>query len=93
MRGCEKRIYYIRDAGSEVFEEAYLVLRRKRRDPGPADDGDMAREAERILRAAGEHFRQTRAPIRRLPSPLAFMLGAASSSALIGTVALIIGLS
>ena len=47
MRGCEKRMVFLRHADSELFEEAYFVMRRDARRP---DYRDMVAEAERILR-------------------------------------------
>ena len=96
-RGCERRIYYVRNADSPCFEEAYLVLRRSREGkPGPVrlSSRTMAEEAERIIReSAGRYMREKkRAPIHRLSPPLAFALGAGASSIVIGAAALIGGL-
>ena len=92
MRGCEKKIYYVKNAESPYFEEAYFILRR---DPGTAATaGTLAEEADRIIHETGGRFEKAgRAPIHRLPPALAFALGAVASSALIGTVALIVGLA
>lgn len=47
IKGCERRIIYIRDTGSAVFKEAYFVLR----DGAPSvPERDMVAEAERIIR-------------------------------------------
>lgn len=47
IKGCERRIIYIRDTGSPVFKEAYFVLR----DGAPSvPERDMVAEAERIIR-------------------------------------------
>ena len=48
MRGCEKRMVFLRHADSELFEEAYFVMRRDiARRPAHRD---MVAEAERILK-------------------------------------------
>jgi hypothetical protein len=94
LRGCERRIYYVRDAGSPYFEEAYLVLKpagkRGREDAREAKT--LAEEAERIIRESGGRYlnrRKPAPPVSRLSPPLAFFLGAGASSVLIGGAALI----
>ncbi|MBQ3708941.1 MAG: hypothetical protein II889_13710 [Clostridia bacterium] len=96
-RGAEKRIFHVKDPKSPYFEEAWFVMRRgagKRRGL-PTASSTLAEEADRIIRAceAAVCPPKASAPIHRLPPPLAFALGAASSSAVIGTVALIVGLA
>ncbi|MBR5367447.1 MAG: hypothetical protein IK132_14480 [Clostridia bacterium] len=94
IRGAEKRIIHIRDPHSPYFEEVWLVLRHGAGKRKSVPSATLAEEAERIIRGCEGYFapRKPRAPIHRLPPPLAFALGAASSSALIGTVALLVGL-
>lgn len=47
LKGCERRIIYIRDTGSPLFKEAYFILR----DSAPAvRKSDMVAEATRIIR-------------------------------------------
>ena len=111
LRGCQKRIYHMKNIGGKYFEEAYLVLKDdvlRKHDSGMQKNGyqqlldditgkesahGLAAEAEIIVRQALEYFtpQKNKNPFRS--RGLAFALGAASSSALIGTVALIIGLS
>ncbi len=97
MRGCRKQMYYMKNPGGRYFEEVYFVLKPGASDrPALLTDPDLAGEAERIVRDAVDSL-----PCRRRPngaerhSPVsrgvAFALGAASSSAVIGTVALILG--
>ena len=47
VRGCQKRIVYLKSTGSEVFSDAYFVVR----DEALANIGecDMVKEANRIL--------------------------------------------
>ena len=47
VRGCQKKMVYLKNTGSEVFCEAYFVVR----DDALAsvDECDMIREANRIL--------------------------------------------
>ena len=47
VRGCQKKIVYLKNTGSEVFDEAYFVVR----DGALANKSecDMVEEANRIL--------------------------------------------
>ena len=47
VRGCQKRIIYLKSTGSEVFDEAYFVVR----DEALSEVGecDMVKEANKIL--------------------------------------------
>ncbi len=47
VRGCQKKIVYLKSTGSEVFDEAYFVVR----DGALANKGecDMIEEANKIL--------------------------------------------
>lgn len=54
IKGCERRIIYVRDTGSPVFREAYFVLR----DGAPSvPEKDMVAEAERIIRERAQPHR------------------------------------
>lgn len=48
VRGCQKKIIYLKSTGSEVFDEAYFVVS----DKAPEEfkgECDMVEEANRIL--------------------------------------------
>ena len=47
VRGCQKKMVYLKSTGSDVFEEAYFVVR----DGALAgvDECDMVKEANKIL--------------------------------------------
>lgn len=49
IRGCEKRIYYVKNTESELFDEAYLILRRGV-GGSCATPRELEREAMRIVR-------------------------------------------
>ena len=50
MRGSEKKIIYVKDTGSKIFEEAYFVIRRGVDEgEGRPSENDMVREATRIV--------------------------------------------
>ena len=48
VRGCQKKIIYLKNTGSEVFEEAYFLISDKG-DTESIDEDDMIEEAGRIL--------------------------------------------
>jgi len=94
MHGYQKRMYCMKNVGGLYFEEVYFILKKTAPDAhSPLGSSDLAGEAERIVREASESLpcrRSSRMPV--IGRAAAFALGAASSSALIGTIALILGL-
>lgn len=93
MHGCQKRMYCMKNIGGLYFEEVYFILKKTAPDERSSlADRDLAREAERIVREASVTLPCTSVPRRHvIGRGAAFALGAASSSALIGTIALIMG--
>ena len=88
VRGCEKRIYYVKNPESEIFDEAYLILRRQERGKC-ASPKEIEREAMRILKSACADLPQKKrgfSPSR--DSLKAFFAGCAISAALIGVLSL-----
>ena len=75
MRGCQKRVIYLKNTGSEYFEEAYFVL--KTTDSQKRSDTDIIREANRIIE---ENIgKRKRIDFKRyLPLVLTFLIGAAT---------------
>ena len=47
VRGCQKKIIYVKNTDSKVFDEAYFVLSDK--IPEATEECDMVEEANRIL--------------------------------------------
>jgi hypothetical protein len=47
MRGTEKKVLYVRNTESTLFEEAYFILKK---DQEPPPHRDMVEEAARIIR-------------------------------------------
>lgn len=47
MRGCEKRVIYMKNTGSDCFEEAYFVVKDKE---CVKDRDEILKEANRIIR-------------------------------------------
>ena len=93
MHGCQKRMYCMKNVGGLYFEEVYFILKKTAPDAAsPLGSRDLAGEAERIVReAAAGHPCRRPAHTPVFGRAAAFALGAASSSAVIGTVALILG--
>lgn len=96
IKGCQRNIYHIKNTNSSIFEEAYFVLKKTvspEYSPGlrHINDSEMAEEAERIIAEVCRACPQKTAKLSgRLSSKGAFVLGAISSSALIGTLALVL---
>ena len=90
VRGCEKRIYYVKNTDSEIFDEAYLILRRQekgRRIP----PRDIELEAMRIVNgASGGKCRKSDGVEGKLGNLKAFFAGAVLSAVTIGIVSLIV---
>ena len=51
VRGCQKKIIYVKNTDSKVFDEAYFVLSDK--IPEATEECDMVEEANRILGECG----------------------------------------
>ena len=84
MRGSEKRVIFIRDTGSRIFEEAYFIVRRGAAEGASCTEGDMLREAQRILGEASSAYPARR---RRHGRTSSFFAGAASAGVVIGACA------
>ena len=74
IKGCERRIIYIRDTESPIFKEAYFILRD---GASPKRKDDMVAEAMRIIRerSVGSPSEKKR---RKTLSPHPFVLGVLS---------------
>ncbi len=51
LRGAQKQMIVVRTHGNRVFEEAYFVIRRGAAETH-TNEGDMLREANRIIEAS-----------------------------------------
>lgn len=73
MRGCRKSVVFLKNTGSEIFEEAYFVLRSDIEKKG-CGRIDLIREANRIIDENSGGRRRAR--IRRfIPYLLSFAIG------------------
>ena len=85
MRGYQRRVIFLKNTGSALFEEAYFVMRSEEMTEGKSE-ADMVSEAGRIIE---ENFGKRRKH-RRMPRPLALIISFISGAILTLTVALII---
>ncbi len=56
IRGCQRRIYYVKNPGGDVFDEAYFIIRKDYAGRGTTLTGDaeLADEAKKIVEQATE---------------------------------------
>ncbi|MBO5374880.1 MAG: hypothetical protein J6A54_05495 [Clostridia bacterium] len=80
IKGCQKRMIYIKDTGSDLFDEAYFIL--KKDIPIQTElDGDIIRTATAIINHS--EFKQQKKKKRLFSKGiLFFLLGCAFTSAL-----------
>lgn len=87
VRGCQRKVIFLKNTESEIFSEAYFIVDGRSREVGEAD---MVREANRIIennltagasaiRGKGGFRRAMGAIIRGIP---AFLLGGGVATAL-----------
>lgn len=48
MRGCQKKVIFLKDTGSHLFDEAYFIVSQACED-ACIGEGDMVFEANRII--------------------------------------------
>ena len=85
MRGNEKRVIFVRDTGSRIFEEAYFILHRGIGENGTSPSTeDMVREAQRIVQESGRSYPASARRQKLRSRALSFLAGAASAGVLIG---------
>ena len=94
IKGCQRKIYHIKNTNSTIFEEAFFVLKKRvtwEYTPGlnHINDSEMADEAERIISEVCRGCSHKPSPaLGKMSKAGAFILGAVSSSAIIGTLTL-----
>ena len=54
MRGYQKKVIFLKDTGSHLFEEAYFVVSRKGEEAN-IEQSDMVFEANRIIKESLEN--------------------------------------
>lgn len=81
VRGCQREMIMLQVEGSDVFESAWLVLRRERER---VSEGDMLAEANRII---GFGARETRKVGRHRREWLLFLLGVCCGAVIFAWIA------
>ena len=91
VRGCEKRIYHVKNTESDIFDEAYLVLKRqdKTRTASPRE---LEREALRIVRGTVIQPPSVEKH-KKHENLLAYIAGVLSSAIVIALVSLVLWLA
>lgn len=84
MRGCERKIIMLKGTNSEIFDEAYFLIRRDFKED--AHGGEIVREAQRIVDMNTWGRRREKRSGRE---KIAFALGLAAGVA-VGVILLII---
>ena len=76
LKGCAKRVVYMKNTDSDMFEEAYFIIRagQVRSD---ATEKEMVVEAERIIRESSCNGAGER---RRVRGTLLYLMGALSAT-------------
>lgn len=88
IRGAQKNMIVIKTADSDLFEEAYFVLRREK----TVKNRDIVAEANRIIEASGgqKRFSDTKKEIRTLLFAVGcFLCGALSGGCIVAAAFLI----
>ncbi len=81
LRGCQKKIIFLRNTDSDVFEEAYFVIKDDAA-VSPGAEEDMVREANRILRENIISRARPRKAVVRRGTFLPFLIGTLFSAAI-----------
>lgn len=90
IKGCRKNVVWIRNTGSEMFEEAYFIVSDKKMEQ-KTTDCDMLSEASRLIAespVAGNFYGGTQKRKRKgtegfgVGKAVWFMLGASVTTAL-----------
>ena len=74
MRGCQKRVIFLKNTGSALFEEAYFVMRSDEMAEGKTE-ADMVSEAARIIEESTSKKRRFKFT-RLLALLISFLCGA-----------------
>jgi len=96
LKGCQRKIYHIKNPDSTIFDEVYFVLKKRVSTeyiPGlrHINDTEMADEADRIIAEITRGCpHKSSSPFSAMGKAGAFALGAAASSVLIGSAALLL---
>ena len=75
MRGTQKRVVYLKNTGSDMFDEAYFIIKEKTEQLFTQSGDDLIKEANRIISEQTVR-RGIRGGGRKLRDVCAFLTGA-----------------
>ena len=85
IKGCNKRVVYMKNTGSDMFDEAYFIVRAEAAATDRSEH-DMVAEAERIIRESETHS----AKGRRQRSLFSYLMGVLSATVFYTVLGIII---
>lgn len=93
LKGCNRKIYHVRNTSSKYFDEVYFVLKDGVSVSSRATSSTLAEEAERIIKEAGVSVGNASSTRASSVSRFAcFLVGVFSSSAILGIIAFLMTL-
>ncbi len=92
LRGCQKKIVFLKNTGSKIFDEAYFVISGKDDAPHVSEEM-MVDEAKRIINESTINRERCgiSSRIRLLSLALSFTLGAVLSGVIVSLIFIIAG--
>ncbi len=89
IKGCNRKIYHVRNVSGKYFEEVYFILKDGAPDPSETPpSATLAEEAERIIKEATSSYKPANSRKAASVSRLAaFLTGVFTSSAILGIIA------
>lgn len=94
-KGCQKRIIMLKSTGSELFDEAYFILKERAEKSPHITESDMVKEANRIIsdNILGNRRNRSGSPARSLGNRILLLkwyaAGVLSCGTVVGIIALI----
>lgn len=89
IRGCQRRIYYVKNPGGDVFDEAYFVIKKNYAGRGTTltAEAELADEAKKIVAQATGSEEKRKGRKEKL---IAFIAGAAVALSVFAAVLFIV---
>lgn len=76
MKGCQKKVIFLKNTGSYLFDEAYFII-SKEGERCPVSEDSMISEANRIIECGSDTERKVNSAYKRVISFLVpFLIGA-----------------
>jgi hypothetical protein len=76
VKGYQKRVIYLKNTGSEIFDEALFFVRAENNNTRQVEYNDMVNEANRIIdESLGNYGKKGRGRSRLLGFVVPFLLG------------------